>query len=120
MDELVDAVTNMTINDVGYELNAATASDAQVGFARNPEKNTHTSNGITHQKLLSIRTIGIFQKYISIWLHLTDPRIGVNNKPPLLISTGVVQALHALQSLAVKEIVADVALKRTGTNMTTK
>ena len=45
-DYLVDAVANMKINNVGYELNAATASDAQVEFLSNKDKFTHTSYSI--------------------------------------------------------------------------
>ena len=58
-NELVNAVANMKINDVKYELNAATASDTLVEFARDPCEITHTSNGINHQNILSSRTIGI-------------------------------------------------------------
>ena len=46
---LVDAVENMTINGAGCELNTATASDAQVELASDPNKITHTSNGDTDQ-----------------------------------------------------------------------
>ena len=53
LDNTVDAVVNMTINDVGYELNIETASDAQVEFAIHPDKSTHTRNRDNHQKLLS-------------------------------------------------------------------
>ena len=48
----------MKIKDVGYELNTATMSDAQVGLASNPDIVTHTSNGIMDQELLSFWTIG--------------------------------------------------------------
>ena len=37
-DNLVDLVANMEINNVRYDLNTATASDAQVEFVRYPEK----------------------------------------------------------------------------------
>ena len=37
-DELFDAVANMTINDVRYELNTTIASDAKVEFASDQEK----------------------------------------------------------------------------------
>ena len=57
--KLVNIVANTTINDVGYELNATTESDTQVKFAIDPEKNTYTSNGINHQKLLSSRTVNM-------------------------------------------------------------
>ena len=48
---LVNAVANITINDVGCELKAATASDAQVEFASDLYGITHTNNRITHQIL---------------------------------------------------------------------
>ena len=56
----------MTTNDVGYELNTATVSDAQFAFASNPDEINHTNNGITHQNLLSIRMIGTRHKDVSI------------------------------------------------------
>ena len=49
MGELVNAVKNMTINDVGYDLNKATTSDAQVNLASDTDTVTHTSNGIMDQ-----------------------------------------------------------------------
>ena len=48
LDDLVDAVANMTTNDAGYELNISTTSDTQVEFASNLDKITHISNGDTH------------------------------------------------------------------------
>ena len=57
---MVDAVKNLTINDIEYyESNIATASDAQVNITSNPEKVTHTSNGNFEQKLLSYQTIPV-------------------------------------------------------------
>ena len=38
MKEVVNAVSDMTINNAVYELNAAAASDSQVEFASDPEK----------------------------------------------------------------------------------
>ena len=52
LDNTVNEVANMTINDVGYELNIETASEAQVEFAIHPDKITHTRNRDNHQKLL--------------------------------------------------------------------
>ena len=40
-NELSNAVSNMTINDVEYELNKVTMSDAQVEFASYPETYSH-------------------------------------------------------------------------------
>ena len=68
MDELVEAVNNLTINDAKYyESDTSTANDSQGDLTRNPETVTHTSNGnetVTHtsngnfgQILLSYRTI---------------------------------------------------------------
>ena len=117
-DNKVDAVKNMTINNVGYELNTATASDAQIYFASNPDKSTHTSNGDNYQTLLSIRTISICHEDISgLSLH-TDPKISSNNQPAFLISTVVVQAPQALQLEVVQEIVTNSATYRTGPNRT--
>ena len=57
LDELVDAVNNLTINDAKYyDSNTATASDAQGNLTINPETATHTSSGKFEQKLLSYQT----------------------------------------------------------------
>ena len=56
-DDLVNAVKNMTINEIGYEVNKSTVSDAQVDLVINPDKFTRTSNIILDQKLLSYRII---------------------------------------------------------------
>ena len=45
LDELVNEINNLTINDAGYELNKATASDSQVGITSNPDTVAHTSSG---------------------------------------------------------------------------
>ena len=74
-DNLLDAVSNMKINNVGYELNTATASDAQVEFLSNKDKFTHTSNGITRQTLLNSRTISIGHKEVSVFTPPTNPSI---------------------------------------------
>ena len=58
-DDLVDAVVNMTINDVGYELNTATTGDTKVKLPGNSYGITHTSNKTNHQMFLSSRTIRI-------------------------------------------------------------
>ena len=52
----------MTISNFGYELNAATVSDAQVKVSSDPDRITHTNNVITHQNLLSSQMIEIRQK----------------------------------------------------------
>ena len=70
LDELVDAVNNLTINDAKYyESNTATTSEAQGDLKRNPETVTHTrnkkktdhltSNGNFEQKLLRNQTIPV-------------------------------------------------------------
>ena len=47
LDELVDAVNNLTINySKYYESNTATASDAQGNLTSDPETVTHTINGL--------------------------------------------------------------------------
>ena len=56
LDNLVNTINNLTINDAGYELNIATASDAQGHITSNTDTVTHTSNRILDQKLLSCRT----------------------------------------------------------------
>ena len=58
LNKPVNAINNLTINDSGYELNTATASDAQGNLASNPYIVIHTSSRILDQKLLSFRTIG--------------------------------------------------------------
>ena len=45
-DEKVKATNNLTIKNVGYELNTVTASDAQGNLTSDPNTVTHTSNGI--------------------------------------------------------------------------
>ena len=44
-NKLVNTVTNMRINNVGYELNTATTSDTQVEFASDPD--TPTTESLT-------------------------------------------------------------------------
>ena len=49
--ELVNAINNLAINNTGYELNKATASDSQGDLTGDPDIVTHTSNGpdtVTH------------------------------------------------------------------------
>ena len=63
-DEPVDAINNLTINDAGYALNKATASDTQDDPTINPDtvthtRNrldtvTHTSNRVLDQKILCV------------------------------------------------------------------
>ena len=65
-NKLVNTVANTRINDVRYKLNAATTSDAQVEFASDPDRITHTNNGITHQHLLSSRMIEIRHGEVSV------------------------------------------------------
>ena len=99
MNEIFNAVArfeNMTINDVEYELKTATTIDAQFEFESNPDRITHTNNGIIHQNLLSSRIIGIRHEEVFVLTHLTDPRIGANNQPVLSISTGIVLDPHML------------------------
>ena len=90
-DELVNAFANMIINDIRYEINAATLSDAQVEFAGDPDKITHTSNGITRRKSFNSRTIGIRHKEVSVFPPLVKPRIGA-----------IIMAPHALKLPAVQ------------------
>ena len=86
LDILVKAVVNMKINDIRYELNSATTIDTQVEFGSNPDKITHTRNGINHQKLLSSWTIRIFREDISVMTPLVDPKIGANKQLALFTS----------------------------------
>ena len=53
LDDLVDAINNLTINNSGYELNTATAIDVQGNLRSDPDTVTHTSNSVLDQKLLS-------------------------------------------------------------------
>ena len=69
-NNLVNAVAifdNITINDVVYELNAATVSDSQVEFARDSNGINHTNNRINHQNLLSSRMIRIWHKKVTVF-----------------------------------------------------
>ena len=59
MGDLVEEVTNMTINDIIYELITATASETQIEFSSDLEKIPYITNEITHQILLSSQTIRI-------------------------------------------------------------
>ena len=60
LDELVDAVHNLTINDAKYyESNTVTVSDAQDDLTRNLETITYTCNGNFEQRLLSYWTIPV-------------------------------------------------------------
>ena len=56
-DNIVNAINHLTINDAGYELSKATASDAQGNITSDPDTVTHTSNVILDRKKLSCRTI---------------------------------------------------------------
>ena len=76
-NEIVNA--NTRIHDAVYELNATTVSDAQVEFASDPEKNTHTNNGINQQNLLSSRMVGIRHKEVSVFTPSKGPSIGTKN-----------------------------------------
>ena len=60
LDELVNAINNLTINNARYELNKAIAVDAQGNLTSNPDTGTHTSNRILDQNLLSCGTIRKF------------------------------------------------------------
>ena len=58
LDELVDAVKNLSINDAKwYESSTETASDTQGNLTSDPETFTHTSNVKFEQELLSYQTI---------------------------------------------------------------
>ena len=106
MDELVEAVNNLTINDAKYyESDTSTANDSQGDLTRNPETVTHTSNGnetVTHtsngnfeQKLLSNRTTPVA---ISTMNPMIDQRI-----------VTIVVSTHTLLTPVTKEVVADAA-----------
>ena len=58
---------------------------------------TYNQAGKTHQMFLSSCTIGIQHKEIPVLDTLTEPRFGMNNRPVLTISTGVVQDTKALK-----------------------
>ena len=77
-DKLVNHAANMTINGVGYELNIASASAAQVEFVSNPYKVTHTRNYNNHQKLSSSQTFRTCHKDILVLEPTTDPKNWVN------------------------------------------
>ena len=46
LDKLVKEINNLTINNAGYELNTAAATDAQGNITSDSDTVTHTSNGI--------------------------------------------------------------------------
>ena len=58
-NNMIDKFANMTINDVGNNLNGANAIDVQVQFAGDPIGNSH-------QNLLSSRKIGIRHKEVPL------------------------------------------------------
>ena len=93
-------------------------SDAQVKSASDPDRIIHTRNGITHQNLLSSRTVRIRHKEVSVWFPMSYPMIELNIQPDLMISTGVVLAPQALNLPVVQEIFADAASNNMGTNRT--
>ena len=98
LDELVDAINNLTINNTGYELNTATASDAQGDLTSDPDIVTHTSNVILDQNILSCQTYG----EVSVLPPPTNPTIILT--PQILLTT------------AVKEIFAGTTSVNTWTN----
>ena len=108
-NELVNAVANMTIKNFIYEINSATACDAQVKFSSDPDRINHTNNVITHQNLLSSQMIGIRHKKVSVLPPRMDPSIYAINQPDLSISTGIVLSLQMLKSPVVQEMVTDMA-----------
>ena len=118
LNDLLNAVVHVTINKVAYDITAVNTSDAQVKYASDPDRIIHTSNGITHQNLLSSRTIRIRHKEVYVLPPLSYPRIVLNIQPALIISTGVVLAPQALKWTVVEEIVADAASDNIGSNTT--
>ena len=100
MDKLIDAINNLTINDIGYELNTETASDTQGDLTSDPDIVTHTRNIILHQQLLSCRTIG----ELFVLTPLTKPMIRLT--PQTLLTP------------ALKEIFADTKSGNTYTDRT--
>ena len=100
MDKLVDAINNLIINDVRYELSTATASDRRGDLTSNPDTVTHTRNIILDQKLLSCRTIVEF----SVLSNPTNPTIRL--------------VPHTLLMPALKEIFADTMSGNAWTNST--
>ena len=107
LDELVDAVNNLTINDAKYyESNTATASDVQGYLTRNPETFTHTING--NETVIHTSNGGFEQKLLS---NRTIPVLPLSMNPG--IDQGIAPILLAPQTLlmpATKEVVADAAL----------
>ena len=107
LNELVDAVNNLTINNTKYfESNTATASDAQSDLTHNPETATctsncnetvhHTSNGNFEQTILSNQTIPV------VFLTM-NPSIDQSIDP-------IVIAPQTLLMTTMKEVVSDAAL----------
>ena len=95
-NNLVNAVAifeNMTINDIIYGLNTATASDIQVEFASDLDRSTHTNNGITYQHLLSIRMISIWHKEVSVLPTMMTPRICTIVMAPQTLKLPAVQEI---------------------------
>ena len=79
----------MTISDARYELNTATASDAQGGLTSDPDTVTNTSNGILDQNILSCRTI----REVSVFPPPTNPRIAKIRKTPQTLPIPVVKEI---------------------------
>ena len=102
-DKLVNAISNFTINDAGYELNTATASDAQGDITSDPDTFTQTSNVILDQNLLSCRTIG----EVSILSPPTNPSI-----------VTIILSPQTLLMPVVKEIFSDTTSGNAFTNRT--
>ena len=108
----------MTISNFGYELNAATVSDAQFKVSSDPDRITHTNNVITHQNLLSSQMIGIWHEEVSILPPMVYLRIGANNQPASWIGAGVLLSTQTLKSPAVQEIFTGAASDNTVKNRT--
>ena len=89
MDEIFDAVNNVTINNVGCELNRKNASDAQANLASGPGTVTHNRNVTVDQNLLSCRTIG----EVSVLIPPTNPRIAEIELAPQMLLMPVVQEI---------------------------
>ena len=92
---LINKVSNLTINNIRNHSNGANTSDAQVQFAVNLAV-------ISHQNLLSVRMIWIRHEEVPVLVPTMEPIIVTNNQSAMTVSIGVIQAPQALKKPVVQ------------------
>ena len=101
--DLINKLTNLTINDIWNNSNRATTSDVQVQFASDPSI-------ISHQNLLSGRVIGIRQEEVPVLVPPKEPIIVAENQSDTNNRNGAIHAPQALKMPNMQELIVDTTL----------